>query len=59
MRSPSFNIKGSKTAAFCKHHTNDSMVNIRNKPCSRDSCTNRPFYSAKVSKTVMCCKRHA
>ena len=58
-RQPNFNVKGSKTAAFCKQHAEDDMVNVSRKRCSHDACTTRPSFNFEGSKKAMFCKQHA
>ena len=56
---PHFNIEGSKTAAYCKQHAEDGMVNVLSKRCSHVSCTKIPNFSVKSSRTAAYCKQHA
>lgn len=45
MKGPSFSIKGSETAAFCKHHDKDTMVNGER---PQEALLARLFYEAPV-----------
>ncbi|CAM9318963.1 unnamed protein product [Laminaria digitata] len=57
---PSFNVKGSKGAAFCKKHAEDGMVNVRSySRCSSDACMTLPRFNVKGSKRPAFCKNHA
>ena len=55
----SFNVKGSKKAAYCKLHAEDGMVNVHHDPCSHDACTKRPSFNIKGSKKALYCRKHA
>ena len=56
-KKPSFNIKDSKLAVYCKHHAKNGMVNIRSRRCSHESCMT-PSFNIKGSKTAVYCKQH-
>ena len=55
----SFNVKGSKKAAYCKQHAEDGMVNVHHDPCLHDACTKRPSFNIKGSKKAAYCRKHA
>ena len=54
-----FNVEGSKTAAYCRQHAGDNMVDVRNKRCSHDSCTRGPCFNFEGSKKGAFCSQHA
>ena len=56
---PTYNVQGSKTAAYCKPHAVDGMVDVVNKRCSHDSCGRRPTFNVEGSRTAVYCKQHA
>ena len=56
---PSFNVEGSKRAAYCKRHAEDGMVQVSAKKCMSVSCTIRPSFNFVGNKTASCCKQHA
>ena len=58
-RLPKFNREGSKTAAYCKQHAEDGMVDVCHKRCSHDSCTKHPVFNVEGSKVAVYCKQHA
>ncbi|CAN0588986.1 unnamed protein product, partial [Laminaria digitata] len=58
-RQPSFSLVGRKTAAYCKQHAENGMVDVRNKRCLHDSCTTQPIFNLVGSKTAAYCKQHA
>ena len=51
--------KGSKTAAYCRLHAKDGMVDVRSRHCLHDSCKTFPSFNVEGSKTAIYCKRHA
>ena len=56
---PSFNIEGSKTAAFSRQHGEHGMVDILIWRCSHDLCSKQPSFDVEGSKTPAFCKKHA
>ena len=56
---PSFNVEGSRTAAFCKSHAHDGMVDVPRKRCSHDFCTMKPSFCMEGSRTALYCIQHA
>ena len=58
-RHSAYNVLGSKTAIYCKHHASDGMVNVRSKRCLHESCARRPSFNLVDSKTAVYCKHHA
>ena len=56
---PSFNVGGSRTAAFCKTHAQDGMVDVLRKRCSHDFCTMKPSFCMEGSRTALYCIQHA
>ena len=55
----SFNFEGIKTAAYCKKHAVDGMVNVNpNSRCSHLSCTNRPMWGLLTAAAATACSRH-
>ena len=42
MKAPSFNVEGSKTAAYCTQHAADGMVNVYRRRYSNESCMKEP-----------------
>ena len=50
-KASSFSVKGSKTAAYCRLHAKDGMVNDRRKRCFNDSCIKQPSFNFAVSYT--------
>ncbi|CAM9629960.1 unnamed protein product [Laminaria digitata] len=54
----SFNVKGSKTAVYCKKHACDGVVDVRRKNCLHNSCTRRPSFSIDSGKIGVYCKQH-
>ena len=59
MKFASYNLEGSKTAVFCKQHSEDGMVNVISLRCSHVSCTRQPSFNAEGSRTAAFCKQHA
>ena len=55
---PSFNFEGSTTAAYCRQHAVDGMVDVVSKRCSHDSCTKRPSFNFEGRATAAYCKKH-
>ena len=58
-RRPSFNVEGSITAAYCRQHAKDGMINVCIGRCSYDSCTKVPSFNVEGSKKAIYCKQHA
>lgn len=58
-RHPSFTVEGKKTAAYCKQHAENGMVNLSSKGCRHDSCITKPKFNFEGSKTPACCRKHA
>ena len=59
MKQPSFNVEGSKLAAYCKQHPEGSMVNAYSRRCSYFACTKPPRYNVKESKIATYFNQHA
>ena len=55
---PTFNVEGSKTAMYCRHHAEDGMVDVHHRRCSRNLCTRIPHFNVKGMKAAYC-KQHA
>ncbi|CAM9429911.1 unnamed protein product, partial [Laminaria digitata] len=45
-----FNLEGSKTAAYCEHHAEDGMVDVCKPRCNHNPCLKRPTYNVKGNK---------
>ena len=56
---PTFNVAGTKKAAYCKQHAQDGMVDVRTKRCSNESCTKYPSFNVEGSKSPVYCRQHA
>ena len=48
----SFNVEGNKTAAFCKQHAKDGMVNVYSRCCSYDSYSKEPSFNVEGCKAA-------
>ena len=59
MKLPVINVKGRKTASYCKTHADDGQVDASNKNGEHDPCTKRPIINVLDSKTALYCKRNA
>ena len=57
-RTPFFDVKGSKIAAYRGQHAENGMIDIRRKLCLHDSCATRPSFNIKGRKTAACYKQH-
>ncbi|CAM9127289.1 unnamed protein product, partial [Laminaria digitata] len=58
-KQPSFNVEGSKTAATCKQHAMDGIVNVnRGRRCSSNSCTRRPRWGVLSDGAASVCSLH-
>ena len=57
-RQASFNVEGSKKAAYCKQHAKDGMVDVRHKRCSHDSCTRHPLWGVLADGVATVCAYH-
>ena len=58
-RIASYNVEGIKTAAYCRQHAGDSMVNVHSPRCSHESCTRVPSFNVEGIKTAAYCRHHA
>ncbi|CAN0295820.1 unnamed protein product [Laminaria digitata] len=53
---PSFNVEGSKTAAYCRRHAMRGMVNVVAKRCLHDTCSAYPSFNVEGSASGAYCK---
>ena len=58
-RRASFNFEDNKTAAYCKQHAKEGMVNALTKRCSQAFCLTPATCNVEGSKVVANCKHHA
>ena len=54
-----FNVKGSKTAVYCKQHSEEGMVYVYAKRFSSGACTKLPNSNVEGRTTAAHCKNHA
>ncbi|CAN0479960.1 unnamed protein product, partial [Scytosiphon promiscuus] len=57
-RTPRFNARGRKRAAYCKIHAADGMLDIRNRHCSHDTCTRVPTWGVPTDGVATACASH-
>ena len=56
---PTFNFVGSKTAVYCRQHSEAGMVNVhKTKRCSHDSCSRRAAWGVLTDAVAKVCYRH-
>ena len=53
-----YNIKGEKTAIYCKAHKKETMVNVVNKLCQEENCNVCPSFNIKSEKSAIYCGTH-
>ncbi|CAN0479868.1 unnamed protein product, partial [Scytosiphon promiscuus] len=51
-KGPSFNVEGSKMAAYCKQHADQGMVNVSSKRCSHSLCTRQPTWGLLIDSAA-------
>ena len=54
----SFNDEGSKTAAFCKQHAENGMVNVLDRRCAHGSCNRVPRWGVSTDGAATVCDYH-
>lgn len=56
---PSFNVEGSKSAAYCKQHVGNGMVKVTHtRRCSNGSCTKQPGWGVLADMSGSLCGYH-
>ena len=55
LKLPSINVESSKTAAYCKQHAEDGMVNVRARRSSHDCCTTGQARGAPTCVAATAC----
>ncbi|CAM9419670.1 unnamed protein product, partial [Laminaria digitata] len=48
-----------KSAAYCKKHAEDSMVDVYKKRCLHNTCMRQPSFNVAGSQLPLYCKPHA
>ncbi|CAM9380783.1 unnamed protein product, partial [Laminaria digitata] len=59
MKHANCNVDGVKTSVYCHQHSEEGMVDVRNKVCLYNLCTRRPTFGIGGTKTPVYCKQHA
>ena len=58
MKSPVYNVPGSKTGRFCSEHKEEGMVNVKSMKCEHPGCMKEPCFNVPGSKTGILCSEH-
>ena len=56
---PSYNTKGESKGRFCKTHSTQDMVDVKNKTCEHPACKTRPTYNIVGETKARFCKPHS
>lgn len=54
-----FDVKGTRTAAYCKQYADDGMVDVYHETCVRSTYTTTPSFNVDGSKKAVYCRQQA